>query len=184
MELKMKKRNINTRTLVLCALFAALSGVFSQIAIPIGAVPINLAFVSVFIAAGLLGAKFGALSQLVFVLLGAVGMPVFSGFRGGLGVVFGPTGGFIIGYIACALMTGFIAEKGGRKIAVLIPAMCAGAVCAYFFGTVWFITVTGSDFMYALTVCVLPFLPGDALKAVLSSVLVNRLYAVLGKRAV
>lgn len=166
-----------TRTfeLMLCALFAALSAILSQIAIPIGPVPITLTHISIFMAAGLLGPRYGAISQIIFVLLGAVGMPVFSGFAGGMGIVLGPRGGFIIGYIACAFVTGFIIKRFGKSMTMLILAMYAGWVVTYVFGTLWFMYVTHMNLIAALSYCVLPFLLGDIPKTILSAILIKRL---------
>ncbi|MEG2144157.1 MAG: biotin transporter BioY, partial [Oscillospiraceae bacterium] len=95
----MTEQSLKIRRLILCALFAALTGVCSQILIPLPMIPINLALFSVHVAGVLLGAKYGSLSMLVYVLLGALGAPVFAGFKGGFGILFGKTGGYIIGYI-------------------------------------------------------------------------------------
>lgn len=161
----MKKiKNNMTFQLVFCALFAALTAVLSQFSIPIGPVPINLATLSVFIAGAVLGAKFGALSQLVYVLLGAAGLPVFAGFRGGVHVIVGPTGGYILGYIAAAWLVGLISRHFGGKILGLLVSMVAGLLLCYLLGTVWFIIVTKTGLWASLTLCVLPFLIGDAVK--------------------
>ncbi|MDR3086276.1 MAG: biotin transporter BioY [Christensenellaceae bacterium] len=172
-------RKIKVRDLALCALFAALSAIFSQISIPIGPVPINLTHLSIFVAAGLLGAKLGTLSQLVFVLLGIVGLPVFSSFSGGISVLLGPTGGFIAGYIACAYAAGFTIERFGHKLFPALLAMVLGLAATYALGLGWFIYSTGSSLAAALPLCVLPFLPGDAAKIILSAILVGRLRPVL-----
>lgn len=173
----MKKMNVVT--MGLCALFAALSAVLSQISIPVEPVPINLTHVSIFIAAGLLGAKNGAVSQIIFVLIGAVGIPVFSGFSGGIGIILGPTGGFIIGYIGCTFVTGLIVDRFGKSIKVLIPAMYAGWVVTYVFGIIWYVYITQSSFIAALLICVVPFIAGDIPKTILSAILVNRLNPIL-----
>ena len=164
-----------TTNLVLCAFFAALSAILSQIAVPIGPVPITLTHISIFMAAGLLGTKYGTVSQIVYVLLGAAGVPVFTGFKGGVGALAGPTGGFIIGYIGCALATGLLIGRFGKSMKALIPAMYAGWVVTYVFGLLWFTFITNTGLAAALPVCVLPFLPGDVLKTVLSAVLIKRL---------
>ena len=169
-------KNLKVLDVTLCALFAGLSAVLSQISIPIGAVPVNLTHVSIFVAAGLLGAKKGAISQIVFVLLGVIGIPVFSGFTGGIGKIVGPTGGFIIGYIACAFIAGIIINRFGKSIPVLLLAMYSGWIVTYILGSAWYMFVSGTSNVTAvLTVCVLPFLLGDSLKTILSVVLVNRL---------
>jgi len=161
--------------MILSAMFAALSAVLSQISIPIGLVPINLTHVSVFLAAGLLGAKYGTFSQVAFVLMGAFGIPVFSGFAGGVGIIAGPTGGFIIGYVCCAYVSGQIINRFGKSMKALIPAMYAGWVASYVPGVLWFMHVTGIKLAAALPFCVFPFLLGDAAKTALSAALVNRL---------
>lgn len=172
-------KKIKTLELVLCALFAALSAILSQLSIPIGPVPINLTHVSIFVAAGLLGAKYGAVSQILFVLMGASGVPVFSGFNGGIGIVLGPRGGFIIGYIGCAFVTGLIIDHFGKSIKALTAAMYAGWIVTYTLGVSWYMYITHTGFIAALLVCVLPFLAGDIPKTILSSMLVNRLHPVL-----
>jgi len=160
-------------------LFSALSAVLSQISIPIGVVPINLTHVSIFLAAGLLGANLGVCSQIIFVLMGAVGIPVFSGFSSGLGIIFGPAGGFIFGYIGCVYVTGLIIDRFGRSITILALAMYAGWFVTYLLGILWFVYYTKTSFFAALPVCLFPFIPGDFLKTVLSVTLINRLRPVL-----
>jgi len=166
------------KTMLLCSLFAALSAILSQAAVPVGPVPVTLTHVSVFMAAGLLGARRGALSQIVYVVLGAAGAPVFAGMTGGIAKISGPTGGFIIGYIACAFVSGFIMEKAPKEKSrgALIPAlaMSVGMIFTYAPGVLWFMGVTGAAAAAALSACVLPFLPGDALKIALCIFLLNR----------
>jgi biotin transport system substrate-specific component len=168
-----------TKQLILCALLAALTAILSQFAIPIGPVPINLATFSVFCAGALLGARLGAVSQLIYVLLGLAGIPVFANLRGGVGVVLGPTGGYIAGYVAAAWLVGFIMERGHSGLPMLIPAMTAGMGLCYLLGTAWFMFSTQSDLGRSLTLCVLPFLPGDALKILTAAALTRRLRLVL-----
>jgi len=173
----------NTTQLTTCAIFAALSAVLSQVSIPIGLVPINFTHASIFIAAGLLGKKYGTISQIIFILLGAIGLPVFSGFKGGIGVILGPTGGLILGYIACAFVTGLIIERFGTSMKILIFAMYSGWVVTYAIGIPWYMYVTKTNsIMAALAVCFFPFLLGDLLKTILSAVLVKRLKPILHSR--
>ena len=107
-----QKRYTRTTALVLCGVFAALMAVCSFITIPLGftPIPVNLATLGVFLTGGILGKKYGSISLIVYILLGAVGVPVFAGFKGGLGVLAGPTGGYIIGYLAAAFLTGLLVE--------------------------------------------------------------------------
>ncbi|MDR3243066.1 MAG: biotin transporter BioY [Clostridiales Family XIII bacterium] len=176
-------KTLNTANMMLCALFAALSAILSQISVPIGPVPINLTHISVFLAAGLLGARYGVVSQAVFVFLGAVGVPVFSKFSGGIGTILGPTGGFIAGYIACVFLTGLIIDRYGKSVRVLSAAMICGLLATYLPGILWFMHVAGTGAAEALFICVIPFLPGDALKIVLSVILVKRLSPLLRQQA-
>lgn len=166
---------MNTKLLTRTALFAALTAVCSWLSIPMPwGVPINLATLAVFLAGAVLGAKWGTVSILVYVALGLVGIPVFSGFRGGLSVLAGPTGGYIIGYIGAALVVGLLTHRFHRKWVVPASMAAALAVC-YAFGTAWFMVVTGNGLMASLSMCVLPYLVGDAIKIAIASVLLSRL---------
>ena len=166
---------IKTKKLVLCALFAALTAILSQIAIPLEPVPINLATFSVFVAGGMLGAAGGAISMGVYLFIGAVGIPVFSKFRGGLAILAGPTGGYLIGYVAAAWLVGFLLSKIGYSYSKLILSMVAGLIACYTFGTAWFMVLSNTGFLAALTACVFPFLLGDALKIAGAAFLVLKL---------
>lgn len=158
----MKKKK--TFELLACGMFAALTAVLSQFSVPIGPVPINLATFSVFLAGGILGAGGGLVSQTVYILLGAAGLPVFAGFSGGVGIIAGPTGGYIVGYAAAAWLVGLMADRLGRGPLPVAAAMAAGLAVCYFLGTAWFMIVTKRALWESLTLCVFPFLIGDALK--------------------
>lgn len=169
------KRGGRTRAMVLCALFAALTAVGSQLAIPIQPIPINMAMLFVFLAGGLLGAKRAAVSMLVYVAIGAIGVPVFAGFRGGPQVLVGPTGGYILGYLVAAFVTGFAVDKWGEKLWVIAGAMVVGLALCYTFGTLWYLILTGKGLVPALMGCVVPFLPGDAAKIIVATLLTKAL---------
>ena len=115
----------------------------------------------------MLGAFWGTVSQLVFVALAAIGVPVLAGFQGGPSAIFGKTGGYVLGYILAALITALISKALGRKFWSLCVAMVVGCAVCYVLGTIWFMTLTGADLASALGWCVLPYLPGDAVKIVL-----------------
>jgi len=159
-----------TLSLVLCAVFAALSAVLSPVKIPIGPVPVGLVHISIFLAAGFLGAKKAAISQAVFVAVGLAGLPLFA--ASGLA---GPTGGFIISYIAAAFVTGAIISRFGKSPLTLMPAMYAGWFVTYLIGVPWYMFVMKTGFFAAFTQCVLPFLAGDFVKTVLCTVIINRM---------
>ena len=168
-------KRFTVKDMVLCALLAAATGVFSQIGIPIGEIPINLALFSVYLAGGILGSYKGAVSMVVYILMGAVGVPVFANFRGGLSALVGPTGGYILGYIFAALAVGMVSTYWGDRSWQLAIGMVGGLTLCYLFGTVWFILLTGKGLMAALGACVIPFLPGDAVKILSAAILVPEL---------
>lgn len=172
-------QKIDTHKLVLCALFTALCAVLSQIAIPIGPVPISLATFAVFLTGAVLGAKYGALCLAVYAALGAAGAPVFAMFRAGVGALAGPTGGYILGYIPAACVTGLITEKWnkGNKTHMYYAAMLSGMLAYYLLGTAWYMFSTNTALTAALAICVFPFIPGDIAKIAVATVLAKRLRA-------
>jgi biotin transport system substrate-specific component len=174
-----QKPKVKTLALCLCGLFAALSAILSWTSIQIGTVPIAFTHISVFLAAGLLGPLYGTVSQIVFVLLGAAGIPVFTGFSGGLGVIAGPRGGFILGYLATAFVTGLLINRLGTKVPALLAALAAGWVCTYAIGVPWIAWQTGTGLLPSLSAYCLPFLPGDAAKTAICVVLIARLRPIL-----
>ncbi len=167
------------KDLVFTAMFAALIAVCSILSIPIGEVPITLQTFAVCLAAAMLGWKRGTLSVLIYVLLGAVGVPVFAGMTGGVGILAGPTGGYIIGFIPAALIIGLAADKWERKALPLTVAMVLGVLVCYLIGTIWFMVVTGMGIGESLMLCVVPFLIPDGVKIALAMILSNRLSKVV-----
>lgn len=170
---------LDTGDLALVALFAAVMAVCSWITVP-AAVPFTLQTMGVFLALGLLGGKRGTISVLVYLFLGAIGLPVFSGFAGGLGYMMGATGGYIIGFLFSALIMWFMEKAFGRDMKILILSMVLGLILCYAFGTAWFMTVySGSngpiDLATALGWCVFPFIIPDAIKIAVACLLIRRL---------
>jgi len=170
---------LDTGDLALVALFAAVMAVCSWITVP-AAVPFTLQTMGVFLAVGLLGGKRGTISVLVYLFLGAIGLPVFSGFAGGLGYMMGATGGYIIGFLFSALIMWFMEKAFGRDMKILILSMVLGLILCYAFGTAWFMTVySGSngpiDLATALGWCVFPFIIPDAIKIAVACLLIRRL---------
>ena len=158
----------NIKKMIYAAMFAAFTGVLSQIIIPLpfAPVPVNPALIMPMLSGLVLGVKWGTLSQIIYVLAGACGIPVFAGLRGGLTVLLGPTGGYLFGYILCAAVTGILAVKlKNFKYAVLITCICGADICLTT-GTLWFILITKTNILTAVATCVLPFLPGDILKVI------------------
>ena len=174
----MRKITIHQMTLV--SLFAALTAVGAFISIPIGLIPISLQNLFTLLAGMVLGSKLGALSQLIYVLLGTVGLPIFSGYRGGPGVLAGPTGGFLIGFILSAYVIGKLTEKlTNVKIWSCIAIGLLGVFIIYITGVAQLVYITGIGMKEALMSGVFPFLPGDSLKLIVASFLAVRLKVVV-----
>ena len=178
----MFNENVKTKTtttdIVFISLSAALIAICSWISFPL-TVPVTLQTFAVFTAVGLLGLKRGTWAVFVYILLGAIGLPVFANFKGGFGVLIGSTGGYIIGFIFSALVVGIITKIFGKKTLVLIISMIAGLLVCYIFGTAWFMYVyahkTGAiGLTSVLSLCVFPFIIPDAVKIALAVIVVNR----------
>lgn len=152
------------KRMVYAALMAALTAAGAYIAIPIGPVPIVLQNLFIMLAGLLLGGRWGLISVGVYLLAGAVGMPVFAGGTGGVGKFVGPTGGYLLGFAAAAYLVGVISERGRGRVAIDLLAMIAGTLIIYAFGVSWLKVVTGMSVSKAVAVGMLPFLIGDALK--------------------
>ena len=173
----------SVRDMALSALFAALIAVCSWISVP-SAVPFTLQTFGVFMAAGLLGGKRGTVSVLIYILLGAAGIPVFSGFKGGAGVLAGSTGGYIVGFLFTAIIMWLFEAKARNRKYTLPISMAVGLLACYAFGTAWFMLVyartSGSvGLVTALTWCVFPFILPDAAKITLACFLIRRIKNVV-----
>ncbi len=161
-----------TTAITRTALCAALICILAPVSVPLpGGVPVSLATFAVIFAGGLLGAKRGTLAVLIYLLLGAFGLPVFAGYSGGLGSFVTPSAGYLIGYLFLAGLTGFVSGKyrGGNKKTGLIIGMLLGELVMYVFGTSWFIVYmnakgTAMGLAAALGMCIVPFIPGDLIK--------------------
>ena len=160
--------------IVLVGVFVAIISICAWISIPMVPIPITLQILGVFITASILGAKLGTVSIIIYILLGAVGLPVFSNFTGGFGILLSPTGGFIIGFIFTALTIGIITSFK-NSILTNTLAMLLGLLLCYLFGTVWYCIYANVDFITAVLICVVPFLIGDAVKIATASILVTKL---------
>lgn len=165
---------MKTRDMTVVAVMAALICVAGPLTVVIGPIPLSLASFAVYLAGAVLGAKRGALAVALYLLIGLVGVPVFSGFSGGLQKLVGVTGGYLVGYLACAWLTGLgiKPEPTGAPARWKLPAMMiAGTAALYAIGTAWFMLQTHNPLAASLGMCVLPFLPGDAVKIVAATLL-------------
>lgn len=154
------------KDMTLTAVTAALICIAGPMTIAAGPIPLSLATFAVYLAGAILGKKYGTLAAALYLLIGLIGVPVFSGFSGGFQKLAGVTGGYLIGYLPCAFFAGLgaeRAEKVGRKW-MLPTMMLLGTAVLYLIGTAWFMAQTGNSLSAALGLCVLPFLPGDAAK--------------------
>ena len=157
------ENRIRTRDLTIIGVFAAVLCIISPFTIPVGPVGITLATFGIYLAGAVLGWKRAGAAVAVYLLLGLIGLPVFSGFAGGFERLAGPTGGYLVGYIPLAVITGLFADKINKKWALPL-GMLIGTAVLYAFGTAWFCIMSGSSPASALAACVLPFIPGDILK--------------------
>lgn len=155
------------------ALITALLCIFAPMSVPIGPVPISLTNLILYLAIYIIGYKGSTISYIVYLLLGIVGLPVFSGYAGGLGKVAGPTGGYLVGFIFITVFAGLVFEKTKEKmrIPLTVLAMIITTAICYLFGTIWFIFQMEYTFSQALAVCVYPFIPFDLIKIVIATVL-------------
>lgn len=165
------------------ALFVVVITVCSWISIPF-AVPFTLQTFGVFCALAFLGGRQGTLAVTIYVFMGIVGIPVFSGFKGGFGVLLGPTGGFIAGFILAALIFWLSTSLWGRGTLVTALSMGVGMLICYVFGTIWFIEVytqnTGSiALLTALCWCVFPFILPDTIKVILAIISAKKLSKII-----
>ncbi len=170
------KTAIDTRRLTLCAVMAAVMCVLAPISVPIGPISITGGTLAIYLAACLLGGRWGAVTTLVYLLLGFVGLPVFSNYMGGAERLLGPTGGYLVGYLPMALIAGGAVEltlarfreegRAGTAPALFLQflGMVLATAVLYAFGTAWYCVQAGVGLEKALAACVFPFIPFDLVK--------------------
>lgn len=174
----MGRAQAQTRQMAECAMFTALLAVCSQISIPLPMVPVNLALFAVYLAAFLLDRRYALLSVGLYLMLGALGLPVFAGFHGGPAALFGKTGGYLLGYLCTAAIVTLMRPWADTFVKRCL-ACVLGLLGCYVPGTLWFQLVTQLSLPVSLGYCVYPFLPGDAVKIVMAALLVPKLEAAL-----
>ena len=165
----MKDKKLTTYQMAVTAVMAAVLCVLGPLTVPIGAVPISLANFVICLTAWLLGPKFGTLSVVLYLALGTIGIPVFSGYGAGLAKLAGPTGGYLVGYLLLAFIGGnMIKESFGKSVSAV--CLVLGDAACYVLGTAWFVFQMQCELGYALTVCVYPFIALDLGKIVVSCI--------------
>ncbi len=174
-----KKNTLSTTDIAYIGMFVAIIAICSWISIP-ATVPFTLQTFAIFAALGLLGGKRGTIATITYILLGAVGVPVFSGFSGGIAVILGTTGGYIIGFLFSALIVWGITSKFGNSTLVLAISMIIGLIVCYAVGSAWFMLVytaqTGSiGLLTVLGWCVFPFIIPDLFKIGIALFMTKRL---------
>lgn len=167
-EKKKNSTKFNTKTLALIGVMTAVICIMGPLSIPlpISPVPISLGTLAIYFTVYVLGMKKGTISCCIYLLIGFVGLPVFTAFSGGPAKLLGPTGGYLIGYIFMAMVCGFVVDKTNNTLLCLL-GMIAATVVLYLFGTIWIIHQTGMTLTAALSACALPFIPGDLAKMVI-----------------
>lgn len=175
------EKTTNVREMALIAVMAAVTCVLGPLSVPIGVVPISLTNLAIYFSIYILGTKRGTLSYIVYLLIGMVGVPVFSGFTGGFGKLLGPTGGYLIGFIFMALISGAVIDHFHHRIVPSMLGMIAGTIVCYIFGTAWLAFQAHMGFYAALAAGVLPFLPGDFAKMVIAAVVAPQIRSRLAK---
>lgn len=179
----MKKEKLSVRDLCISAFFAAVTAICAQIIIPLpfSPVPISFGMVGLYTAAILQNPRCAVLSQVCYLILGAAGLPVFAGFKGGIGALLGPTGGYLMVYPVMAAIVSFtlnsrraVGKKYGQKRILIngTAAICTAHVILYLGGTIWLCATTGNTWMAGLSLGVLPYIPLDIVKIVFCTVAV------------
>lgn len=172
-------KRFSTQKMCNIALFTVLITICSWISIPT-AVPFTLQTFAIFCTLGLLGGKHGTLSILIYLLMGAVGIPVFAEFTGGIGILLRSTGGYLIGFLFLALIYWLITSMFGTKTVVVVIGMFAGLLACYACGTAWFLFVYSQShnaigLITVLAWCVLPFLIPDIIKIIIATIVIKRM---------
>jgi biotin transport system substrate-specific component len=170
------------RWTVLASLMAGLTAVGAYIAVPVGPVPITLATLFVLLSGLLLGSRWGVISMGLYLFIGAISIPVFSGGRGGLAHFFGPTGGYLFGYVLAAWVTGLISERSRHSVALQITAVVAGSVAIYSIGVPWLRMTTNLPWSKAFLAGMIPFLIGDGIKGAAAILLARSARPVLTRQ--
>lgn len=166
-----KTRKFNTKTLTLIGVMTAVICIMGPLSIqlPISPVPISLGTLAIYFVIYVLGMKKGTISCCIYLLIGFIGIPVFTGFTSGPAKLLGPTGGYLVGYIFMALICGFVVDKT-NNIFACFSGILLGTAVLYLFGTVWLAYQADMTFMAALAAGVLPFILGDLAKIVIAMI--------------
>lgn len=167
----MKHRRLTSRQMAVCSLMAAALCILGPLALPLGPVPFSLATLVICFLPWMLNRRLSVLSVALYLLLGLIGLPVFTGYSAGISRLAGPTGGYLVGYLFLAAIGGFFIEKSHGHPLFSAFGLVLGTIACYACGTAWFTLQMSCTISSALVVCVLPFLPFDLVKILLSCLL-------------
>ena len=166
---------LQTKEITYIAILSAVICILSTITFQIGVVPVTLSVFAVLISAVISGAKKSFTAVFIYILIGAFGVPVFSGFKGGIQIISGPTGGYIISYLFMALIVGIVSDKikenNIKNTVILFLSCVVSLVICYFLGTLQYILITSTGWIQALSTCVYPFVIFDLLKSIFAVIL-------------
>ncbi len=149
-------------------------GAFVKIPLPFSPVPITFQTLFVLLSGAVLGSGLGLLSQVAYLFLGVVGLPIFAGGVFGFARLFGPTGGYIVGFLVCAWLVGNLVHRRQKSFVNTLIAMVAGSLVIYFLGALQLAVVTGCGIKKAILMGILPFIPGDSVKVIVAAFIYNR----------
>lgn len=160
---------LSTKELILCSIFAAIISILSQISIPLPftTVPLTMQILAVAITGLILGSKLSTISVLIYLLLGCIGIPVFAQFSGGVGILFGPTGGYLLGLPLMVYIIGLAKDKSSSTIITFL-SLIVGLISVYITGTLMFASITGNTIYQSILYCVAPFVLVDFIKLILA----------------
>jgi biotin transport system substrate-specific component len=165
---------MKTKQMTMCALFVGITAILTQISIPLGNIPLTMQIFGVVLSGLILGEKLGFISQFIYVLLGAVGMPIFSYMRGGFSMILGPSGGFILSFPILSFISGYFFRKYKNKY-IIFFGIILGLIINYLIGTLFFCKIVGVNFISGLLSCVVPFVVFDLLKIILAYIIAKRI---------
>lgn len=162
--------NKTLRKIIKIAIFASMLAVMSPWSINISIIPITFALFAIYLIGAVTKGFDGLFATMIYIVLGIIGLPIFSSFRSGISVIVGPTGGYIVGYLPCILCVSLITSINKKKIFLYPLSMIIGTFFCYLLGTIWYVILTENSIGYAISVCVLPFILGDMIKIIVASI--------------
>lgn len=182
-NLSQNRPSMSAQNLALVGVMTAVTCILGPIAIPlpVSPVPITFTTLAIYLAVYVLGTKYGTISCILYLLLGTVGLPIFSGFSGGPAKLAGPTGGYLAGFIFIALIAGFFIESFSGKIFPAVAGMATATAVCYLFGTFWLARQMNLTFTAALAIGVIPYLIGDTVKIVIAALLGPKLKKAIAR---